>query len=111
MSNIFALYGIKIYNIPFNSDNVSNKDIFALLKQVKSILEEEKINLIHAHLFASMRIGSEMSKIYNVPYITTIHGLFYPKDILFRTCFNAAKVIAVVSGQKYALYLSWNTHE
>lgn len=109
LTYMFEAYGIKVCHIPFSSDNISNKDIFSLLKHVKNILDTEQINLIHAHLFASMRMGSEISKIYGIPYITTIHGLFYPKDILFKTCFNAARIIAVSEPVKKSLLTNLGT--
>lgn len=95
LTGLFKRYGIKVVKIPMKTDYLSNKEIFTVLKRVKYIIDEENINLIHCHLFASMRIGSEMNRRYKIPYITTIHGLFYPKDILARTCFNAESIITV----------------
>jgi glycosyltransferase involved in cell wall biosynthesis len=93
--SMFEFNGIKIYKVPLDTDYISNKNLYSCIRAVKDIVDEEKIDLIHAHLFASMSIASEISKRYNVPYVTTIHGLFYPNDILFTSCYNADAIVAV----------------
>lgn len=95
MAEVFKHYGLKVVKVPFSSDYISNKNIMELIKLTKVIIDEEKINLLHCNLFASMRLGSEIYRSYKIPYIVTIHGLFYPNDILFASCINAAKIIAV----------------
>ena len=94
LTNLFELYGIKVVNVTI-SDYISNKEIFTVLDSVKQIIDKENINLIHSHLFGSMRIGSEIARRFNIPHVTTIHGLFYPKDILVKTLYNASSIIAV----------------
>ncbi|KEI87343.1 glycosyl transferase [Clostridium botulinum B2 267] len=92
---VFQHYGLKVVKIPFTSDYISNKDIMKLIKLTKKIIDEEKINLLHCHLFASMRLGNDIYRSYKIPYIVTLHGLFYPNDVLFESCINATKIIAV----------------
>ncbi len=92
---VFKHYELKVVKIPFTSDYISNKNIMKLIKLTKKIIDEEKINLLHCHLFASMRLGNDIYRSYKIPYIVTLHGLFYPNDILFLSCINAAKIIAV----------------
>lgn len=92
---VFKHYGLKVVKIPFASDYISNKNIMNLIKLTKKIIDEEKINLLHCHLFASMRLGNDIYRSYKIPYIITLHGLFYPNDILFSSCINATKIIAV----------------
>ncbi|WP_097026231.1 glycosyltransferase [Clostridium peptidivorans] len=92
---VFKHYGLKVVEIPFASDYISNKNIMKLIKLTKKIIDEEKINLLHCHLFASMRLGNDIYRSYKIPYIVTLHGLFYPNDILFASCINATKIIAV----------------
>lgn len=95
LTEVFKHYGLKIVKIPFDSDYISNKNIMKLIKLTKKIIDEEKINLLHCHLFASMRLGNDIYRSYKIPYIVTLHGLFYPNDVLFMSCINAAKIIAV----------------
>ncbi|MBY6908539.1 glycosyltransferase [Clostridium botulinum] len=92
---VFKHYGLKVVKIPFTSDYISNKNIMKLIKLTKKIIDEEKINLLHCHLFASMRLGNDIYRSYKIPYIVTLHGLFYPNDVLFESCINATKIIAV----------------
>jgi glycosyltransferase involved in cell wall biosynthesis len=95
LTNLFEHNGIKVYKIPIYNDYISNKNRYSSIKEVEEIIDKEKINLLHCHLFASMSIGSEMNKRFKIPYITTIHGMFYPNDVLFSTCFNTDAIIAV----------------
>lgn len=95
MEGLFESYGIKIVKIPSTGDYISNKRRYGLVKLLKEIIDREKINIVHCHLFASMQLGSELYRIYKTPYIVTIHGLFYPNDVLYSTCMEASSVIAV----------------
>lgn len=102
---VFKHYGLKVARIPFNDDYISNKNILGLIKLTKEIIDREKINLLHCHLFASMRLGSDIYRSYKIPYIVTLHGLFYPNDVLFISCINAAKIIAVSEPVKKLIQL------
>lgn len=95
MEAIFSSYGIKIIKFPFEGDYISNKKKNGMIKQLKDIVDKENINIIHCHLFASMQLASELYRNYQLPYVVTIHGLFYPNDILFSSCIKASTVIAV----------------
>lgn len=95
MEGLFESYGIKIIKIPPTEDYISNKIKYGLVKLLKEIIDREKINIVHCHLFASMQLASELYRMYKIPYIVTIHGLFYPNDVLYSTCIKASSVIAV----------------
>lgn len=95
LTRMFQDNGIKIVKVPIKGDYISNRHLFGLLNTVKQIIDTENINLIHSHLFGSMSIANQIYKKYNIPYIVTLHGLFYPKDILYSTCINASSIIAV----------------
>jgi glycosyltransferase involved in cell wall biosynthesis len=95
MEIILHSYGIKIIKIPIEGDFISNKKKFGMIKLLKNIIEEEKINIVHCHLFASMQLASELYRMYKIPYIVTIHGLFYPNHVLYYSCIEASKIIAV----------------
>lgn len=101
---MFEFNGIKVYKVPLYKDYISNKNLYSCIRDVKEIVDEERIDLIHAHLFASMSIASEISKRYNVPYVTTIHGLFYPNDVLFASCYNADAIVSVSTPTAKMIY-------
>lgn len=104
MEVIMRSYGIKVIKIPINGDYISNKKKFGMIKILKDIIDEEKINIIHCHLFASMQLASELYRMYKIPYVVTIHGLFYPNNIFYPTCIQASKVIAVSKPVREMLY-------
>ncbi|WML32762.1 glycosyltransferase [Clostridium sp. OS1-26] len=104
MEVIMKSYGIKVIKIPTYGDYISNKKKFGMIKILKTIIDEEKINIIHCHLFASMQLASELYRMYKIPYVVTIHGLFYPNNIFYSTCIQASKVIAVSKPVKEMLY-------
>ncbi|MFL0195330.1 glycosyltransferase [Clostridium sp. WILCCON 0269] len=95
MELIMKSYGIKVIKIPIDGDYISNKKKFGMIKILKTIVDKEKINVIHCHLFASMQLASELYRMYKIPYVVTIHGLFYPNNIFYSTCIQASKIIAV----------------
>lgn len=95
MEGIMNSYGIKIIKIPIQGDYISNKKKNGMIKRLKGIIDEERINIVHCHLFASMQLASELYRMYQIPYVVTIHGLFYPNDVLCSTCMEASCVIAV----------------
>lgn len=95
MEGIMNSYGIKTIKIPIQGDYISNKKKNGMMHTLKKIIDEEKINIIHAHLFASMQLASELYRLYQIPYVITIHGLFYPNDVLYSTCLEASCIIAV----------------
>lgn len=90
---LFMLHGIKVSIISMNIK-------FKAIKEIKHIIDIENINLLHCHLNKSMMLGSEMYKKYNIPYIITLHGMFYSKEILLSTCAQAKVIIAVSSPVK-----------
>jgi glycosyltransferase involved in cell wall biosynthesis len=95
MEVIFKSYGIKVLKLPIEGDYIPNKKKFGMIRLVKTIIDEEKINLIHCHLFSSMQLASELYRMYKIPYVVTIHGLFYPNNILYSSCIKASSIIAV----------------
>lgn len=95
MEEIIKYYGIKVVKVPISGDFIPNKKKFGIIKMLKTIINDEKINLIHCHLFSSMQLASELYRTYKIPYVVTIHGLFYPKHIFYSTCMQASNIIAV----------------
>lgn len=95
LEGVLDSYGVKIIKIPISNDYISNKEKNGLIKMLKKIVDDEKITIIHCHLFASMQLASELYRMYKLPYIVTIHGLFYPNDVLYSSCIEAEHIIAV----------------
>lgn len=76
----FKALPIKIYQT-----NISNKNIIlGKLKQVKKIIKEEKIEIVHSHCIASTIVVSKISNVYK---ISTIHCDF-KTDLYFRFKFK-----------------------
>lgn len=95
MEEIMRSYGIKVVKIPISGDYIPNKKKFGAIKALKTIVDAEKINIIHCHLFSSMQLASELYRTYKIPYVVTVHGLFYPNHIFISTCMQASSIIAV----------------
>jgi hypothetical protein len=70
LTNIFEYNGIKVYKVPLNSDYISNKILYSDIRIIKDVIDKERINLLHCHLFASMSIGSEHRWLTWQPIIT-----------------------------------------
>ncbi|WP_342590220.1 glycosyltransferase [Clostridium muellerianum] len=88
LEELFSCYGISIIRI---SNDIQSK----VVEEIKEIIDKESINLIHCHLDKSMEIGKKVYEKYDIPYIITLHGVFYSKEILLSTCIKAKGVIAV----------------
>lgn len=95
LDSLLEALGVKIIKFSFRGDYISNKKKNGMAQLLKSIVDREKINIVHCHLFASMQLANELYRMYKIPYIVTVHGLFYPNDILYSTCLKASSVIAV----------------
>ncbi|WP_026884669.1 glycosyltransferase [Clostridium akagii] len=89
----FGQCGIKVVRI---SMNVEVKSI----EEIKYLIDMEGINLLHCHLNKSMSLGREIYNKYNIPYVITLHGMFYSKEIFLSSCIAAKAIIAVSSPVK-----------
>lgn len=85
----------KIYNVDFPVSIPKDKNIFNYLKmKICNIIENEEINLIHAHQSASGSISLEIGNELNIACIFTVHGMYY-YDMLAKYLKRADKVISV----------------
>jgi glycosyltransferase involved in cell wall biosynthesis len=92
LDNFFGL-GCPVYEINFMQSNSSNHhDLLAVLKQ---IIVNENISLIHTHQIPSGRIVAEAAKQLRVPYVFTVHGMYYDKESLIEHCNQASAIISV----------------
>ena len=68
---IFENYGFPVRYINFYGDGEDVR------KKLKKVIKEENIQIMHAHQLVSARYASEVSKINNIPLVTTFHGTYY----------------------------------
>ncbi|WP_066506480.1 glycosyltransferase [Abyssisolibacter fermentans] len=92
---MFDKYGIKVVNIPITHNNLNTKKSYGSIGEINKLICKENINIVHSHLFASMKIGAEIYKNYKIPHIITLHGLYYNDEIIWTTCIDATKIITV----------------
>lgn len=78
----FKKLNCKIYNMDFPlivpRDRETNN---AFITMIRRVIEAEKINIIHGHMAPSGSLALESGREFNIPYIMTIHGMYY-HDIL-----------------------------
>lgn len=63
--------------------------------KLKTIVESEKIDIIHCHSIESMLLSKELYKLKAISYILTFHGLYYCESLIKDICKYAKLVIAV----------------
>lgn len=90
---LFRKYGIKTSIISINMK-------YKAIEEIKNLIDIEGINLLHCNSYKSMELGREIYMRYNIPYIVSLHGMFYSKEILLSTCIEAKAIIAVSSPVK-----------
>lgn len=94
-SEEFSKLGCKIYNMDFPLWVIkADEDEFKYKVQIKQILDNEKINLIHCHQSPSGALCIDVAKEKGIPCVFTIHGLYY-QDIASDRLHNCSKVISV----------------
>lgn len=91
----FQKAGIEIVTMPFQTDDPIRKELTDLLQQVRALIAEEGVDLIHAHLIGGMKIASLIAEETGIPFVMTIHGLYYPIWQLQRYIHSCHHVIAV----------------
>lgn len=94
LEEVFNGYGIHVFRLPLKKTFIS-EDKLKLSLETKKIVDTERINIIHCHLSKSMEIGSIIYNIYHIPYLVTLHGMFYSREVIQKTCLDSKAVIAV----------------
>lgn len=91
----FDKLGCKIYNIDFPLTIVNESTSkMSLENQIISIINDEDINIVHAHQSPSGALSIDVCKKLNIPCVFTIHGLYY-QDIVYDKLKSATEVISV----------------
>lgn len=65
------------------------------IERLKKLVNLYEIDLIHCHSIESMLLARKLYDVTNTPYIITIHGLYYPKELLSYVCEKSKHVIVV----------------
>ncbi|NMB01935.1 MAG: glycosyltransferase [Firmicutes bacterium] len=91
----FVRAGLEVKVMSFQSDNPLYTNYTTLLEQTRTIVEEHKIDLIHAHLIAGLKIAAQISQEFLIPVVFTAHGMFYPRRQLQSLIDSTEQVIAV----------------
>lgn len=83
LANLFEEYGIETFFIKFEE------------KELIKLIKKHKVNIVHCHLGKSMNLCRKIYDIIKMPYIVTLHGMFYSIEELNYTCSKASHIIAV----------------
>lgn len=96
LANLFEEHGIETFFIKFEE------------KELINLIKNHKVNIVHCHLGKSMNLCRKIHDIINMPYIITLHGMFYSADELNYTCSKASHIIAVSNPVKNMLFNCMN---
>ena len=91
----FENSGLEVVYLPFQSDDPVAQEYQELLTRTKELVIGRKVNLIHAHFIAGIKIAVQVSQELLVPAVATIHGTFYPPRKLRGLLDRCSRVIAV----------------
>lgn len=74
----FRKLNCKVYNMEFPLIVPRDKFTIDVFKEkIRRVIEAEDINIIHGHQSPSGSISLEVGRELNIPYIFTIHGMYY----------------------------------
>lgn len=95
LTSLFREAGLEIRSMSFQNDNPLHKNYTTLLEQTRTIIQEHRIEVIHAHQIAGLKIAAQISQEFLIPVVFTAHGMFYPRRQLQSLIDAAQHVIAV----------------
>ncbi|SKC50663.1 glycosyltransferase family 4 protein [Maledivibacter halophilus] len=85
--------GIKHYNAPLNKKDI--KSILKSIRILKSVIDKEKIQIIHAHGRIPALNGKILSSVKGIPFMTTAHAKFTVSLLYKYTSFWGKEVISI----------------
>ena len=95
MESEFKKLNCRIYNMDFPTTILKDKNkIKSFKEKIKTIMDVEHINIVHAHQSSSGSIGIEAAKDKGVKVVFTIHGMYY-HDIVESKLKGCEKIISV----------------
>jgi glycosyltransferase involved in cell wall biosynthesis len=100
--------GIKHYQVPINTSSELNPKLFRAYRQLKKIIADENIQVIHAQSRVTQVLSYFLSRVRPVRRVFTCHGFF--KRRLFRALFPlwGDRVIAISRPVADHLSDDWN---
>jgi glycosyltransferase involved in cell wall biosynthesis len=95
LSDDFKKLGCTIYTMDFPLTIINSRDNAEIYKnKIKQVIQNERINIIHAHQSTSGVLCIDVANELNIPCIFTVHGLYY-QDIASDKLNKCTKVISV----------------
>lgn len=92
----FKKIGCPIYLVNFpltlNIEEEQKKDLY---EKIRTIMEKEKITIVHAHQTPSGFITFSAAKDLGIPAIFTVHGTYYPKSEIIQVLKLSSLIICV----------------
>lgn len=97
LEDLFLKNHISVLKANFNENQFDNIDYCNTVKHIVEIVNSYNIKLIQFHLPDDIHLASRLNKYLNVPIVLTIHGTFFPKDIIKNNLIYFSKIIFVSS--------------
>lgn len=91
----FENSGLEVVYVPFQRDDPVAQEYQVLLEKTKELVLTRRIDLIHAHSIAGLKVAVQVSQELLVPTVATVHGKFYPPRKLRGLLDLCPRVIAV----------------
>ena len=101
--------GIKYYIVPLQNKNPKN--VIKSFKLIRSIIEEEKIDIVHSHARIPSFIAGQLRKKMDFAFVTTAHWVFSTKHGLKYITNWGEKTIAVSEDIKEYLIKNYKIPE
>lgn len=97
MTDSFLALGCPVYEMDFVNDrfetNIAEED--NIVANLKSILQEEDITLVHMHQIPSATFASRAAEEMRIPMVFTAHGAYYDNEL--SQILNRCAAVACVS--------------
>ncbi|MBI5415775.1 MAG: glycosyltransferase, partial [Candidatus Omnitrophica bacterium] len=95
MEHEFRSAGATVIPLDIRTKSELDLRIYACLPRLKRLVSDHKIDIVHAHTRITQVMGTWLSRMTGVPYVSTCHGFFKPRLVrrLFP-CWGTA-VIAI----------------
>ena len=85
--------GIRHYEIP-DITNKSPQNVLRILRQLRKIIRQENITVIHAHHRMAAFYSMLLQKVYGFYFLATAHNVFLDKKNLCRMAYRKCSIIA-----------------
>lgn len=95
LTEIFTKQGFKVIYLNLEFDESKNDFLDDNYDKLREILNNYDIKLMHCHLEKEMIFCKNAYEKFHIPYVITLHGVFYSKDIISYACSKASAVISV----------------